>query len=51
MINELVGADGNSSGSRSDGGRGWLAIGEGEKVMEKGGSMLKEIGRQAEGCP
>ena len=44
-----MGADGNSTGSRSDGGRGWLAIGEGERVMEKGGSMLMEILRQAEG--
>ena len=51
MNNEFVGRDGSSSGSTCDGGRGWLVIGEGERVMEKGGSMLMEIWRQAEGCP
>ena len=43
MNNEVVGRDGSSSGRMCDGGRGWLAIGEGERVVEKGGSMLKEI--------
>ena len=47
MNSELVGRDGSSSGSTCDGGRGWLPIG-GERVMEQGGSMLKEIWRQAE---
>ena len=34
MNNELVGRDGSSSGRRSDGGRGWFAIGEIERVVE-----------------
>ena len=48
MNNEVVGRDGSSSGSTCDGGRGWLPIGERERVMEQGGSMLKEIWKQAE---
>ena len=51
MNSELVGRDGSSSGSTCDGGSGWLPIGEGERVMEQDGSMLKEIWRQAEVCP